>query len=314
MPVNFLKPASPAPAPQVAKAPAPQAPAPYTPPPMAQPSAATVAAAQTSPSMAMAAAAPGQQAKPVASFLKTGASASSALAYEEERAERARNRTFRFFLKEGETAEITFLDGVLNSMGTFEPSWYEHTVRLGPNRMENFVCLNDVPGEAFCPLCNAGDRSALVFGFTVIDRRSYQVQKGENAGKIIPWTRKLMIAKRTTVKMLQAIAEKQCGGVLAGWTFQVSRQGGDMSPASGNVFIIGKHQTLGEIQAELGAAVVPVDYNEEIVLTPAAEMLKHGIGRPLHGPGIGAPGIGGVGMAGSPAVGGYNPAAAAKNL
>lgn len=110
-------------------------------------------------------------------LFKRGYEASRA---EKERQDKAREnmgrKLWRFFLKEdGDEADLRFLNG--------EPvNFYEHNIRRGENRFEQFTCT----GEG-CPFCADGDKPTYKGAYLVIDRRPYEYtdkngkkQKGRN--------------------------------------------------------------------------------------------------------------------------------------
>lgn len=110
-------------------------------------------------------------------LFKRGYEASRA---EKERQDKAREnmgrKLWRFFLKDdGDEADLRFLNG--------EPvNFYEHNIRRGENRFEQFTCTGDN-----CPFCADGDKPTYKGAYLVIDRRPYEYtdkngkkQKGRN--------------------------------------------------------------------------------------------------------------------------------------
>lgn len=89
---------------------------------------------------------------------------------EKERQDKAREnmgkKLWRFFLKEdGEEAELHFL--------TEEPvNFYEHNVKTGSNKFEQFVCTKGT--EKVCPFCEEGDKPTYKGAYLVVDHREYE--------------------------------------------------------------------------------------------------------------------------------------------
>lgn len=89
---------------------------------------------------------------------------------EKERQDKAREnagkKLWRFFLKDdGEEADLRFL--------TEEPvNFYEHNLKRGENRYEQFCCTGDD-----CPFCADGDRPTYKGAYLVVDRREYEYEK-----------------------------------------------------------------------------------------------------------------------------------------
>lgn len=222
--------------------------------------------------------------KPAATmgFLKTGAAAKAALAAEEARvaeAKAAAGKLYRFRLKEGEARTITFLDGYLDADGLLDiPMWMEHTLQVNGN-WTNVVCTQE---QEPCPVCATGDRPSLVGGLTVIDHTEFTIQKGANAGKVISNQKRLFVAKRGTLKILQKLAEKRGG--LAGCTFEVSRTS-DKSPSVGDMFDFSQQDSLEELREHFGQddegnwIATPANYDEEVVYRTADQLIELGIGK-----------------------------------
>lgn len=217
------------------------------------------------------------------SFLKQGAAAKQAVLEDDAKKEAQKaeaGKLWRFRIQEGDDDDhrVTFLDGTLDDEGTLEaPMWHEHTLQLG-GKWKNVPCTSH---EEPCPICANGDNPSLVAGFTVIDHTPYTIQSGPNAGKVVKFSRKLFVAKRTTYAQLQKLATKQGG--LVGTTWDISRNG-DKSPAVGNMFQLEAKQTLAEvkkelaaIKAEYGELVEPADFAQEITYYTRAELIQQGV-------------------------------------
>jgi hypothetical protein len=220
---------------------------------------------------------------------------SVALAKQEELAAEKRKeeqgKMFRFWIKEGEDARITFVDGELSAEGfLMPPRYYEHNLFLNGSWGNIFVCpekTNPESGDK-CPICAGGDRPALVALFTIIDHREF---KGKN-DVLHRDTPKLLVAKSATFELLNKIALKRGG--LAGCSFDVSRMG-DKAASVGSMFdFIEKHEDLdalkkefvrkvkddkGKETGEIVTVFKPADYETEIVYRTADELLSMGFGK-----------------------------------
>jgi hypothetical protein len=174
------------------------------------------------------------------------------------------------------------------------------------------VCPEKTSPEAGykCPICEAGDRPALVALFTIIDHREYKGKgKDGKEGKVYKDQKRLLVAKPQSMEILQKVAVKRGG--LAGCTFDVSRMG-DNSAAIGSMFDFVEKNAIEDLQKVFieevekdGKKIVqtyftPIDYGQEIVFRTPEELLKLGVGKSMH--------TGGQGMnPGGQAVGGAKP-------
>jgi hypothetical protein len=220
------------------------------------------------------------------SFLKKGKEAKQALQHEEAKAQQAKEekgKLWTFYIKEDDEKTITFLDGELDADGFLDvPMFYQHTV-FHDGKWQDFVCTED---NEPCPLCAAGERSTLVGVLTCIDHSEHTIKNGPNKGEVIKDTKKLYVAKRGTLKLLQKQAEKRDG--LTGATFEVSRTG-DKSPNVGNMFEFVQKHSMAELQEHFGKddkgneVAEPADYEHEITYRPAEELLKLGLGKATQG-------------------------------
>lgn len=201
------------------------------------------------------------------SFLKRGAAGQEAFAKEETKAALTKDRPFRFFMKAGGEAAITFLDGGIVDGALDVPYYYEHFVKIG-GKPHQFVCTND---SEPCPLCEGGDEPAFVGALTIIDHTQFTDKNG-NAHKD---QKRLFVAKRGTLKMLTKLALKRDG--LRGCTFDVSRTG-DKDPAVGNVFDFTAKLTDQQLTAKYGDNSVALDYDVALGYLEAPELRKLGFG------------------------------------
>jgi hypothetical protein len=208
---------------------------------------------------------------PSLSFLKRGQAAQAVLQQEEHKAESRKNQTYRFFLPEGKNGSITFLDGNIMDGVLDLTYYYEHNVCINGKWGNHFICTQDTEP---CPICAGGLYPSYVGVATVIDHSSYTSQKD---GKTYKDKIQLFVAKRDTLKTLQALAVKRGG--LTGWRVDVSRTG-EKSAAVGNVFDFISHQTPQQIIATYGADYKPLDYEKVLgeAYLPASELRKLGFG------------------------------------
>jgi hypothetical protein len=206
----------------------------------------------------------------------------------------SKGKMFRFSLKKGEEALITFVDGELNADGYLvPPRFYEHTVFVG-DRFQNFVCPEKTAphsGEK-CPICAAGEKVSLVSLFTVIDHRQVPSKDGTKVYKDMP---RLFVAKPRTFEMLNKMAIKRGG--LAGCTFSVSRSDSQTSAGVGDMFDFDKKTPIDELKAKFMREVtdpktnvktnetffLPADYEKEITFYTASELVGLGFGAPAGG-------------------------------
>lgn len=243
-------------------------------------------------------------------WLRTGADARTAMTEADAAAEKAKEESgklFRFFIPEDEEATITFLDGDLDDEGLLNiPMMYEHRL-LHAGKWSTFVCIAD---SEPCPMCENGDKPALVGLMTVINHTPYTIKNGPNAGNTIANRKQLFVATRQTIKKLQKIAHKR--GTLRYHVYEASRTE-DKSPRVGDLFErVHEWETVDELKqyllgkGEVGAdnnhpvkaedvddLIEPADYPAEIVYRDREELAKLGLtsSTPIgHGSGYGAGG------------------------
>jgi len=228
------------------------------------------------------------QPKPtIAPWYKTGKEAKEAVAEADRRTEEKReasSRTWRFYLKEGEEGRITFVDGELDADGLLRnPVFKEHNLMQNGKYGNHFICTSDTEP---CPICEGGDEPALVQAFTIIDHREI---KSKDQTKTYTNTRRLLMAKRNVMKLLQSKATKQSG--LTGCTFDVMRSGSN-APNTGDSFDFVEKNALDELKAHFTKTddkgktetyFLPVNYAEEFTYHDAKELRKmgHGAGVPV---------------------------------
>lgn len=227
--------------------------------------------------------APAQAAVSAPAWMLKGKSAQAAMQEADAKAEIAKSeasKLFRFWLNDGEEAAITFLDGNLDQDGMLEGlTFYEHTIQFA-GKWQNFICTNSGTSQSQepCPICEGGDQPALVTAFTIIDHRTYQGKsKNGEPGKVYKDTKKLLLATRTSFKVLQKLASKLGG--LAGQTFEVSRSD-SQKPRIGDVWVPVQKRSMKDLSAQFGEEAVALpDYAHELTYRTRAELLKMGIGK-----------------------------------
>lgn len=226
-------------------------------------------------------------------FLKTGAESAKLAqkaAAEQEQRKSEQGKMFRFWLKEKEEARITFVDGDLATTGQMEgypdpPRYYEHNLYLNGSWNNFFFCpeKTNPNGDDKCPICESGDRPALVSLFTIIDHR--QIQSSKDKNKVYKDTKKLLVAKAQTHELLVKQAIKRKG--LAGCTFEVTRVG-DKAASVGSMFDFVEKKPVEELQkiyqiekldpkTNQKAKVTnftPADYEKEITFRSGEELKK----------------------------------------
>lgn len=214
-------------------------------------------------------------------------------------------KSFRFFIKKGQEASIIFVDGVLGPKGYLTPPrFYEHFTIMPGGKWGNVVCPQQTlpqSGEK-CPLCETKDKASLVSLFTVVDLTPYTTKNGI----VIPFTRKLFVAKPTTFELINKLAIKRGG--LAGIKFDVSRTG-DKSPSVGDVFDFQeKYTDLAALKAQFTRTFKTkegtektvcefeaIDYDKEIPFRSGDELRAMGFGNPVGTMNMGGTSEGNVG-------------------
>ena len=133
----------------------------------------------------------------------------------------------RFWMPEGGETSITFLDGDLDGDGMLdELTYWEHQCKQSGHWRNWYPCIQ---GEESCPICEAGEKNALVAIFTIIDHSEYTSKKGVTYKD----QKKLFVCKKGVLKRLRMLAGKRDG--LRGVTFDVARIG-DKSENVGDTF------------------------------------------------------------------------------
>lgn len=215
-------------------------------------------------------------------FLKTGKEAAVMAAEADAKAQAAMDsigKPWRFRIGKKELNKefvVTFLDGDLNDEGMIDaPMFYEHTV-FHAGRWQNVVCLESAKVEN-CPLCEAGDKNSMVCVLSVIDQTEFVKKDGTKGNN----QKRLFVAKRTSLKILQKLATKRGG--LAGCTFEISRSG-EKEPSIGNMFEFVEKLDSKELKSKFGTdkegktLAVPFDYEAVIEYKDRDALLAVGFG------------------------------------
>jgi hypothetical protein len=210
-------------------------------------------------------------------FLKTGGAAVALMnksAAETKARQEQAGKAYRFWLKVGDDAHITFLDGRIDpNTGILDiPYANEHRIKVG-DKWQDFICTED---HEACPLCAAGERKTFVGYLSIIDHRGYTTEK-DGKTVTVEACRRLYVAKTETLKQLTKMAEKREDG-LVGVTYEVSRTG-DKKAAVGDLFDrVGEH-SMPDIKEAFPEFGEPLNYNEELPYLTADELTALGIGK-----------------------------------
>ena len=242
-----------------------------------------------------------------ASWLKTGQESAQVAKQDQVEAEQRKaeqGKMWRFYLKDGEEARITFVDGDLSPEGfLLPPRYYEHNLMLNGKWGNTFVCPEKTlpdSGEK-CPICESGDRPSLVAVFTIIDHRTVKSKDGTKTYKDLP---RLFVAKGPTFELLNKLAQKRGG--LAGTTWDAMRAG-DKSASVGSAFDFVEKVAVEELrkkyvhevtdpktnQKTIQSFFVPANYEHEIVFRTGDQLRQMGLGKPSSAPASGFGGYGG---------------------
>lgn len=137
-------------------------------------------------------------------------------------------KLFRFYLKVGMETRLTFVDGVLehdeelDQMALAYTAVHEHNIWKNGTSTD-YVCIQGYEGQS-CPICETGNRPWFSALFTVIDQGKGGKGIQTKSGQIIPYSKKLLVARgRPAIDILCNIAAKRGG--LSGVTLDVTRPG-----------------------------------------------------------------------------------------
>jgi hypothetical protein len=147
--------------------------------------------------------------------------------------------------------------------------YYEHNLYLNGHWRNFYVCTGseDEP----CPICEEGKTPSMVAAFTVIDHTPYTDREGKEHKD----QKMLLVAKRTTQQVLEAVAVKRGG--LAGVTFDIMRVDEDQSPAVGSMFDFIEKHDIEKVIKKYGA---PYDYEKDLAYKTPEQLRAEGFGKP----------------------------------
>lgn len=216
---------------------------------------------------------------PKPSWLRSGAAAHEVYQGEQARQQEIQKSiadgkslfTPRFWLRDGDSASIVFLDGNLIGEGKYAGNLdyinvWEHTVEVGVKRWDSFICCAE--RQEPCPLCDQmGDKPSLTAMFSVIDLRKIPSKK--NPGVFFENEVKLYPAKQQTLGQLQKLAAKRGG--LRGCVFDVSRHG-QQSPRVGSMFDFQMRLSEEDLVSKFPDRHVPLDYEHALRYRSPAEI------------------------------------------
>lgn len=125
----------------------------------------------------------------------------------------------RFRMPVGEERRVVLLDKSLRS----GRAYYEHTVKEN-GQWTNVPCIKE---SANCPLCKQGP-SSFTLHLTALDLTPYTIQKGQRAGKVIPFSKVEFAIKSTQLPKFQEIEESvtKKHGTLRGTCLVLKRPNG----------------------------------------------------------------------------------------
>lgn len=206
------------------------------------------------------------------SFLKKGKVAQQEQEKVQKLIDARKDEIQRHWMAPDDEHVITFLSGIVEG-GIFVdvPMWYEHQLYLDGNWRNWFVCVNE---EEPCPICEGGDQSKLVAGFTIIDHTPFTTKDG----KVYKDNIKILVCKAGSLKILQKLAIKRKG--LQGCTFDVSRTADDAANV-GDMFDFSEKRTIKALSDEFGTKdkkIEPFNFQDILVYRPALELRTMGFG------------------------------------
>ena len=194
-----------------------------------------------------AAAPPKSNGSSLPSYLSSGYGAADAAFQRQEQNRRRSNLPWRFFMKNGETAKIVFLDDSCVSCN-------EHMVRNAPGTPPDFfTCIGGIDKtDPTCPLCHVC--SAYFIGsYTIMDNRSWT----DKDGKIHKFQKRVLCAKAQAAQKYKEASANYKG--LRGCVFQVSRGASQQAWTIGDVIEYKGRMTEAQMKQMFGDTK-PVDY------------------------------------------------------
>lgn len=189
---------------------------------------------------------------------------------------------WRFYMKCGEEARVTFIDGELDDWGVVSAFFFpQHTIFAGGKKYLNFVCIRD---QETCPFCESGNKYDRVAALTIIDHREYASKK--DPGKIFSDQKRLFICKPRTWEKIQFFGAKRGG--IAGCTFDLRRSSDAKSPNVGDEWDFVEKNDVADLRnyyssldSEDGTPYFsPAKYREEITYFTQKELADMGYATP----------------------------------
>jgi hypothetical protein len=153
-------------------------------------------------------------------FLLTGKKAEAARKQEKQERRQDSNAFYRFHLKNGEDAEVTFVD-------TPKAYNWEHSAKIG-KYFRNFTCI--VEWDA-CAGCETGSNRSLTLAATIINHSTYVNKKG----KKVKNRKQLIVFKGKARKHIEKIIARR-GGDITHCRFLFSRGDSETECGTGEYF------------------------------------------------------------------------------
>ena len=210
------------------------------------------------------AAAPSQSVKPngggLPSYLSRGYDAADAAYQRQENNRRRSPLPWRFFLKNGETAKIVFLDDACIGCN-------EHVVRNAPGSPPDFfTCIGGLEkDDPTCPLCMAS-APYFIGSWTIMDNRSWT----DKEGKIHKFQKRVLCAKTQAAQKYKEFSLKHGG--LRGCLFEVARGVSQQAWTVGDVIQFKRKLSEAELKKLFGSDTKPVDYGAFFEVRSREEM------------------------------------------
>jgi hypothetical protein len=171
------------------------------------------------------------------------------------REERASKTAHRFWLKEGNSAKIMFLE----DEGFF---CYVHQLKVDGNWNNFATCVRDIKP---CPICEAGKDYKPIFTghYSIIDFTPYEKKDGTK----VKYTRKILPAKGSAIMRLHDLRKKY--GKLKGLIFEVKRYS-SKEPNCGGTFDYDGKITKSILESINKDDLKPFNF-EEVLAPPTDE-------------------------------------------
>jgi len=187
---------------------------------------------------------------------------------QEDEYERKKNTPWDFRLKPGDEAEVVVLD---NQDPFFIPI---HSLKDTRGKWTQDICIADT-GQT-CPLCeHLGKEGSYTMYLTVLDRRPYTIQSGQNKGKTVKVSKKLLPVKGRNLPKFQRQFERKFqkrDNRWRGLRIACHRAQEKESAIGEDIEFLG---VVKEVNLKkFGDTAQPVNYEEIFVIPSAAELRK----------------------------------------